>query len=139
MVDLATTLKFQHSHHYGAQSASGITIPVKLSVGQKSVRLLAKLDTGADYCIFERAYGEQLGLNIESGRPTLFRTANGEFQAFGHEVTITCFDWQFDSVVFFAATIEIRRNFLGRQGWLQKFRMALIDYDSVLHLSHYNE
>jgi hypothetical protein len=110
-----------------------------LSVGGKSVRLLAKLDTGADYCIFERVYGEQLGLNIESGRPTLFRTANGEFQAFGHKVTITCFDWQFDSVVLFPATIEIGRNVLGRQGWLQKFRVALIDYDSVLHLSHYNE
>ncbi|MFZ0963364.1 MAG: aspartyl protease family protein [Terriglobia bacterium] len=139
MVALATTLTFRHSHHYGALSASGIAIPVKLTVSGKSVRLLAKLDTGADYCIFERVYGEQLGLNIESGRPTLFRTANGEFQAFGHEVTITCFDWQFDSVVFFPATIEIGRNVLGRQGWLQKFRVALIDYDSVLHLSHYNE
>jgi hypothetical protein len=64
---------------------------------------------------------------------------NGEFQAFGHEVTITCFDWQFDSVVFFPATIEIGRNVLGRQGWLQKFRVALIDYDSVLHLRHYDE
>jgi hypothetical protein len=28
---------------------------------------------------------------------------------------------------------------LGRQGWLQRFRVALVDCDSVLHLSHYNE
>jgi hypothetical protein len=103
------------------------------------VRLHAKLDTGADYCIFAREYGEELGLNIEDGQLTSFSTANSEFRAYGHEVTITCFEWQFDSLVFFAAIPEIRRNFLGRQGWLQKFRVALIDYDSVLHLSHYNE
>jgi len=103
------------------------------------VRLLAKLDTGADACIFERAYGEELGLDIEAGQPTRFRTANSEFQAFGHEVTIACFEWQFDSVVFFPATIEIRRNVLGRQGWLRQFRVALIDYDSILHLSYYND
>jgi hypothetical protein len=103
------------------------------------VRLLAKLDTGAGHCNFQREYGEQLGLNIEAGQRTSFRTANSEFQAFGHDVTITCFGWEFDSFVYFAASTEIQRNVLGRQGWLQKFRVALIDYDSVLHLSHYNE
>jgi hypothetical protein len=110
-----------------------------LTAGRKSVRLLAKLDTGASYCIFERAYGEQLGLKIEDGQGISFSTANSEFRAYGHEVTITCFEWRFDSLVFFPATPEIRRNVLGRQGWLQQFRVALIDYDSVLHLSHYNK
>jgi hypothetical protein len=54
-------------------------------------------------------------------------------------VTIACFDWHFDSFVFFAAAAEIQRNALGRQGWLQQFRVALIDYDSVLHLSRYDQ
>jgi hypothetical protein len=31
------------------------------------VRLLAKLGTGADHYIFERAYGEQLAIDIEVG------------------------------------------------------------------------
>jgi hypothetical protein len=103
------------------------------------VRLLAKLDTGAAHCIFERVYGEQLGVNIEAGQAKTFRTATGDFQAYGHEVTITCFEWEFPSVVFFPAALEIHRNVLGRQGWLQQFRVALIDYDSVLHLSQYNQ
>lgn len=136
---MATTLTFHHTHDYRAQARDGITIPIQLTVGQKAVRLLAKLDTGASCCIFERVYGEQLGLNIEGGRQTLFRTANSQFQAYGHEVTITSFDSQFDSEVFFPAEAEIRRNVLGRHGWLQKFRLALIDYDSVLHLSHYDQ
>ena len=103
------------------------------------MRLLAKLDTGAAHCIFERVYGEQLGVNIEAGQAKTFRTATGDFQAYGHEVTITCFEWEFPSVVFFPAALEIHRNVLGRQGWLQQFRVALIDYDSVLHLSQYNQ
>jgi len=103
------------------------------------VRLLAKLDTGAAHCIFERVYGEQLGFNIEDGQLRTFHTPTGKFQAYGHEVTITCFEWVVPSVVFFPAALEIGRNVLGRQGWLQQFRVALIDYDSVLHLSHYNQ
>ncbi|MGO8814320.1 MAG: retropepsin-like aspartic protease [Terriglobia bacterium] len=111
-----------------------------LSVGRKSVRLHAKLDTGADYCIFAREHGEELGLIIiEDGQLTSFSTANSEFRAYGHEVTLTCFEWQFESMVYFAEMPEIRRNLLGRQGWLQQFRVALVDYDSVLHLSHYNK
>ena len=135
---MAITLKFQYTHDYGTQSARGITIPVTLSVGRKSVRLHAKLDTGADHCIFGRVYGEEPGLKIEDGQQASFSTANGEFRAFGHDVTITCFEWHFDSLVFFPEAPEIGRNILGRQGWLQQFRVALIDYDSILHLSHYN-
>jgi hypothetical protein len=136
---LATRLTFRHSHNYSAESATGITIPVELTVGRKSVRLLAKLDTGADWCIFQREYGEQLGFDVTAGQPNHFRTANSEFLAFAHEVTITCFRWEFDSLVYFAASTEIQRNVLGRQGWLRQFRVALIDYDSVIHLSHYDE
>jgi hypothetical protein len=84
-------------------------------------------------------YGEQLGLSLEGGQPRTFHTPTGEFQAYGHEVTIICFEWEFHSVVFFPAALEIHRNVLGRQGWLQQFRLALIDYDSVLYLSHYNQ
>ncbi|HXJ91879.1 MAG TPA: aspartyl protease family protein [Terriglobia bacterium] len=136
---MATTLTFQRSHDYTARRDSGITVPVTLTAGGSSVRLHAKLDTGASVCIFERAYGEQLGLKVEDGRPIQVRTANSEFQVYGHDVTIACFDWQFDSFVFFAATTEIQRNALGRQGWLHQFRVGLIEYDSVLYLSRYNQ
>jgi len=136
---LATTLTFHRRHDYGHQAPDGITVPVQLTVGQSSVRLHAKLDTGASFCIFEREYGEQLGFNVESGREVTVFTVNSRFQVYGHEVTITCFDWTFASEVFFAGSLEIHRNVLGRRGWLQQFRMALIDYDSVLHLSHYDQ
>ncbi len=103
------------------------------------MRLHAKLDTGASFCIFQRDFGEQLGLDIEGGDQRTFHTANGEFKAFGHEVTITCFEWQFDSMVYFPALPAIGRNVLGRHGWLQQFSLAVIDYKSLLHLSHFNQ
>jgi hypothetical protein len=84
---------FQRSHDYSAQRDSGITVPITLAAGGKSVRLHAKLDTGASVCIFERAYGEELGLDIEHGRLVHVRTPNSGFKVYGHDVTIVCFDW----------------------------------------------
>lgn len=136
---MPTTLTFYQSHTYSAQSSAGITIPIELRVGQIAVRLLAKLDTGASFCIFHREYGEKLGLSVDAGREITVHTANSEFRAFGHTVEVACFDWQFESEVFFPASLEIERNVLGRRGWLQQFRLALVDYDSILHLSHYNQ
>jgi len=30
-------------------------------------------------------------------------------------------------------------NLLGREGWLQKVRLAVVDYDSTLYISPYQE
>ncbi len=139
MVAVPTTLTFRHTHNYADQSGSGITIPIGLSVGAKSVRLLAKLDTGASNCIFQREYGEQLGLVLEDGEYRTFQTATSTFETYGHNVTISSFEWHFDSIVYFSRDRAFSRNVLGRNGWLQQFRLALVDYDSLLHLSHYNQ
>jgi hypothetical protein len=34
--------------------------------------------------------------------------------------------------------MNLRRNLLGRQGWLRKLRIAVIDYDNLLYLSVYD-
>lgn len=135
---MPTTLSFEYTHPYGNLGQDGIVIPVNLMVGDNQVQLLAKLDTGASNCLFQRDYGEQLGLLIEAGRAITMNTANSSFMAFGHEVSIRCFQWEFNAEVFFPQSYDIRRNLLGRNGWLQQFQIALIDYDEVLHLHHYN-
>lgn len=58
---------------------SGITIPVALSVGAKVVDLFAKVDTGAAYCLFQREFGEDLGLDIERGDFQRLETLTGAF------------------------------------------------------------
>ena len=77
---MAVSLAFDVSHHY-AGSSDGIDIPITLSVGDQLVELVAKLDTGASYCIFERRFAEMLGLDVESGRLRRFRTVTGSFVA----------------------------------------------------------
>ena len=74
-------------HQYNS-SEEGIEVPVTLGNGGQSVDLIAKLDTGAANCIFERRYAEILGINPESGRLQRFRTMTGSFAAYEHEVTL---------------------------------------------------
>ena len=41
-------------------------------------------------------------------------------------------------MVYFAASPAFRRNVLGRSGWLQQLRVAIVDYDSVLYVAKYD-
>ncbi len=117
----------------------GITVPISLKLAEQQIFLDAKIDTGASCCIFERRYGEDLGIDIESGIPQRVETATGIFTAYGHDVTISMMDYEFDSTVYFAAQDTFARNVLGRVGWLDRVKLAIIDYDCKLYLSSYNE
>jgi len=134
---MPVSLDFDASHRYG-EAADGIEIPIALSVGRQSVELIAKLDTGAANCIFERKYAEILGLDVESGRLQRFRTVAGSFAAYQHEVTIQTLGIEFSAVVFFAQDASFSRNFLGRFSWLDRVRVAIVDHDRVLFLSPYD-
>jgi predicted aspartyl protease len=98
---MPVSLEFSVSHQYNS-SADGIEVPVTLRIGGQSVDLIAKLDTGAAHCIFDRRYAEMLGLGVESGRLQRFRIATGSFAAYAHEVTLETLGIGFSAVVFFA-------------------------------------
>jgi hypothetical protein len=115
-------------------------VPIRLRLGgSRSVRLVAKVDTGASFCIFPREYAEQLGLTVESGHHQVIATAAGRFDAYGHTLTLCCFDWEFETMVYFAAPSDFPRSVVGRSGWLQYFRLGLIDHDAILLLSHHDD
>ena len=50
---MSISLDFATSHNY-IEASDGINVPITLRIGKRSVELLAKLDTGAEHCIFER-------------------------------------------------------------------------------------
>src|SRR5260370_5057661 len=77
-----------HARHAYEQSDRGVSVPVSLSAGPETVRLFAKIDTGADYCLFERGFAEALLLEVERGIPSGFSTAAGEVHAYGHDLTL---------------------------------------------------
>lgn len=80
------SLDFEAAHRYA--STEGIEVPVGLRVGDQGVELFARLDTGAAHCIFERRYAEELGPDVESGRPQRFGTMTGSFLTYEHEITL---------------------------------------------------
>jgi hypothetical protein len=78
-----------------------------------------------------------LGVDVDSGRLQRFRTVAGSFAAYQHEITIQTLGIEFSAVVFFAQDYTFNRNFLGRSGWLDRLRIAIVDYDRLLFVSPY--
>lgn len=71
------TLAFEVLYEYDA-GESGITIPVEIHLENKAVKVLAKLDTGATLCVFQRERGEELGPNIEDGIQEVITTTDNK-------------------------------------------------------------
>ncbi len=119
-------------------SADGILIPVILNFGGNTIRTHGCLDTGVGHCLFSNEVGRQLRLDIESGMPMSFGPASGgSLEAFGHEVNIQTLGLSFDAVIYFAKYPGLRRNLLGRNGWLRRLQIGLIDYLNLLYVSKY--
>ncbi len=118
---------------------TGITLPVKLGYSLLTIDFEAKLDTGSSHCIFERRYGENLNLEIENGELERFGTATAGFFAYGHELMISVLGIETYSKVYFAKEESFTRNVLGRQGWLDRVKLGLVDYEGKLLLSSYGE
>ena len=111
---------------------------MNLRTGQHTAQLLAFVDTGAGHCMFERAIGVMLGLEIEAGEPKGFLTVTGRVQTFGHLLEIEVMDIRFESMVYFFEDFEIRKNLLGRTGWLDRIRLGLVDHDQMLYIAPYD-
>ena len=129
-------LNFEKSTFYDS-GRHGITVDVKIRLSNLIVTFEAKIDTGAEACIFARSLGEQIGLEIENGEQQRFDTVTGSFLTYGHSVTLTVAEIEFDSYVFFAEDENFNRNVLGRYGWLNRVVIGINDYDGKLYMSRY--
>lgn len=133
---MSTELSFAVTYQY-PDRPDGITLPVLLSVSGQVVQASAKVDTGAECCIFSQELGLKLGLDIESGVYQKMGSLTGTLETYGHEVILQTFGIAFESVVYFAKYPGLRRNLLGRNGWLRNVQLAIVDYKNTLHLSQY--
>jgi len=129
---------FEIVYEYNTRE-SGIVLPTLLRLGKDEAKVRAKLDTGSQFCVFERKHGERLSLEIESGNPLQMRTATGTFDTFGHTVNLFVLGIETEATVYFAAEDSFYLNILGRQGWLDRVKLGLIDYEGKLLLSAYEE
>jgi len=131
---LSYQLSFEKLLFYDA-GKNGISVAVTLQLGNRAAYVDAKLDTGSSHCIFQRLFGEELGLDIESGYKLTIGTANGSFTAYGHNVTLLVLDFRFDGMVYFAEDEYFSRDVLGRHSFLNKVNVAIFDYQGELYLS----
>src|SRR5262245_14709249 len=102
MALLSETLTFEKTHYYNTLK-SGISLTAILHYGQESVECEARLDTGSSHCIFKRAHGQLLGIDIESTAPENIATVTGSFKAHLHTVTIEVLGISSEATVYFAA------------------------------------
>ena len=131
-------LSFSRSHRYDARQI-GVFVPVTIHSGSEATNLYARVDTGSSFCVFERQHGEKLGLDVEKGTPQQISTVAGSFLTYAHEVTLIVLDIETTTTAYFAADETFSRNVLGRQGWLDRVRVGLVDYDGQLYLSAYDD
>ena len=120
-------------------SEEGIKLEVEVRYSDVSVKIDTRIDTGATYSIFERRFGEELGLEIESGMRQWFGTATGTFYAYGFRVMLITAGIELDSMVFFAEDESFTKNVLGRITWLDNLIPGLIDGKGEIYLSRFNE
>jgi hypothetical protein len=80
-----------------------------------------------------------LELDLTAGVPQKLRTATGTFYAYGHEAIISVFDLSWHATVYFAESETFPVNVVGRIGFLDQLRIALIDYDQTLYASRYED
>jgi hypothetical protein len=66
-------------------------------------------------------------------------TLTTPFPAFGHVITLQTLNMAFESMVYFPQSYEIRRNLLGRNGWLHLIRLGIIAYDEIIYLGLYDD
>ena len=132
------SLDFPHQHSYARHWA--ITIPIILiSDADNRVGVSAKLDTGSAYCIFEKKYADWLELDLASGIPARIATATGYFYCYGHELTMSVLDLEWQAVVYFAKMEAFSLNVVGRTGFLDRLQIGIVDYEQLLYLGLYNQ
>jgi len=131
-------LNFGQRQRYDSRE-NGITIEAILRHGEATINCAAKIDTGAQVCLFEREIGEFLGIQIERGSEMELTTLTGTLRAYGHEIILETLGFRFETLAYFPDSPEVRRNILGRYGWLQLVRLGVVDYDSELYLSRYDD
>jgi len=127
-------IDFQQQTNYPSLDI-GITIPAILRYGVLQTECSAKIDTGSQFCLFERRIAEYLEIDVESGFRESFSTLGGGIIGYAHEIELETLGLRFQSYVYFAASYSVQRNLLGRHGWLQLVKLGLDDYRSEIYLS----
>jgi hypothetical protein len=112
------------------QSAARPVIPVTLINADKRVTYYAIIDSGADLCIFHAEIGEQIGLDIESGKVLVFNGITKEqLTAYFHDIKISIGGYEYDCYAGFSRGLNnMPYGLLGEVGFFDLFNIVF-DYN----------
>jgi hypothetical protein len=101
-------------------------IPVTLSTGSKSARLLALIDSGADNTIFNMQVAAMLGLRLGDAPADLFCGTSGQEQTARYRrLTIRVGAISYQAMVGFAELPFDVAGILGQDGFFDRFAVEL--------------
>lgn len=135
---MAYEIVYHHQFAYDANDA-GITLPLMIAANGLAEAVTAEIDTGSTLCVFQREVAESLGVTVEDGIEDYVSAMGTIIRVYGHEVTLTIGDLALDLFVYFPDYQGIPRNLLGRQGFLQRLRFGLDDYEGIVYLSRHDD
>jgi hypothetical protein len=135
---VAYEIVYRYRFDYNLDDA-GITLPVILSANAVSEPTIATVDSGSTLCVFQPEIAERLGLRIEDGIEDYVDAMGTIIKVYGHEVSLTLGDLELDLFVYFPSYQWIPRNLLGRQGFLQRLRFGLDDYEGYVYLGYHDD
>ena len=110
-------------------SALRSVIQIDFETPKGSFGYLVLIDSGADYCIFHGTIGEQLGLDIKSGKELTFYGTSGEPQkAYFHMISFKIGGNLHKCEVGFSYDMEkLAYGLLGQEGFFNKW-MVKFEY-----------
>ena len=135
---MAYEIVYHHRLAYDVND-SGITLPVIIAANGHIETVTGAIDTGSTLCVFQREVAELLGVRVEEGIEDYVSAMGTIIRVYGHEATLTIGDLALDLFVYFPDYQNIPRNLLGRQGFLQRLRFGLNDYEGIVYLSHHDD
>ncbi len=135
---MAYEIVYHHRLAYAVNDA-GVTLPVIIAANGLTEAVTAAIDTGSTMCVFQREVAESLGLTVEDDIEDYVSAMGTIIRVYGHEATVTIGDLALDLFVYFPDYQSIPRNLLGRQGFLQRLRFGLDDYEGIVYLSHHDD
>lgn len=134
MYSLTFEKRIEYSEY---QKGIGLNI-VLIADDRNPVSAIAKLDTGSEFCLFQRKYAELPDLEVEKGIKNPMRTINSSFNTYGHEIKLLLSDFEISTTIYFPE-FEIPRSVVGRTGFLDVLKIGLVEYEQLLYFSLYNE
>ena len=104
-------------------------IPAILMYKTNYVGYQALIDSGSDYCIFESAVANYLGISLTSGKKRHFFGINGEkVKGYEHNIKLKLAGKIYNTTVIFSREIpENSFGVLGSKGFFDHFKVIL-DY-----------